>query len=69
MLGGCVQVFWITPQGAVLDAFIYTPNCGANFELAPPGSAMQGAITCLSRAENAMEVRSMQACHFVWKCA
>ena len=52
-----LQVFWITPTGAVHDAFLYTPNAWGSFELAPPGSAAPGAITCVSRAKNAMEVR------------
>ncbi|KAK9835600.1 hypothetical protein WJX74_003843 [Apatococcus lobatus] len=51
-----IEVFWITPTGAVRDAFLYTPNAWGGFELAPPGSAAPGAITCVSRTPNAMEV-------------
>ena len=51
-----VQVFWISPQGTVRNANWYGDRNPAWSQFQLPGQAAPGAITCLSRKPEHMEV-------------
>jgi len=52
-----MEVFWIAPNGAVMDTYWYDGSPWRQFELAPAGSAsVDGGIVALSRVSNSMEV-------------
>jgi hypothetical protein len=52
-----MEVWWVSKDGSVNDAFFYDGQPWRQFQLAPAGSASTtGGITAVSRASNTMEV-------------
>lgn len=51
-----METWWITQEGAVEGAYWHEGTGWRQYQLSPPGSAVPGGITSLSRKANTMEV-------------